>query len=265
MTKPPATPFLPERDRVAVEAEEYLVEQVVGIGSLVGKTFLDASSGDGLRSLAAHRLGASRVVSFDPDPDAVTRTRKRRDRQSDALAAGWSIVQGSMRDEAFVRSLGTFDVVCAVEGLHTSGDLWSSVDHLADAVAPEGTLIVGAPQPHAAGIMSLDTARWRDVREHYLRATPVRRTVMQVVFVAWRGGHELMGQLTPRPQDLARRLEEGHRWMSLPAYEAATREEFVARLAPRGFTHKLTLPGASDPGTCDVHAFVRGAAPETTA
>lgn len=261
MTKPPATPFLSERDRVAVESEEYLLEQCLGIGGLAGKTFLDASSGDGLRSLAAHRMGASRVVSFDPDPDAVTRTRKRRDRQSDALAAGWSIAQGSMRDGGFVESLGRFDVVCAVEGLHTSGDLVGALDHLAAAVAPGGTLIVGAPQPHAAGVMSLEAAQWRTVRERYLRATPVRRTVMQVAFVAWRGAHELAGQLIPRPQDLARRLEEGHRWMSLPAYEAASRDDFIARLAPRGFSHKVTIPGAPDPGTCDVHAFVRSAAP----
>ncbi len=48
--------------------------------TLAGNSFLDVGSGSGLFSLAAMRLGADRVHSFDYDPQSVgcTKELKRR-------------------------------------------------------------------------------------------------------------------------------------------------------------------------------------------
>ena len=46
------------------------------LASLEGKTFLDVGSGSGLSSLAAMRLGAQEILSFDYDPDSVACTRE---------------------------------------------------------------------------------------------------------------------------------------------------------------------------------------------
>jgi hypothetical protein len=61
------------------EAERSLGE-MLQMEKLAGKSFLDVGSGSGLFSLAAMRLGAERVHSFDYDPHSVgcTKELKRR-------------------------------------------------------------------------------------------------------------------------------------------------------------------------------------------
>src|SRR5204862_7777872 len=61
-----ALPISLTDDRVA-DAERSLKE-MLGRESLAGLSFLDIGCGSGLFSLAAMRLGASRVHSFDYDP-----------------------------------------------------------------------------------------------------------------------------------------------------------------------------------------------------
>src|ERR1700744_4733542 len=79
------------------------------LGDISGKTFLDIGSGSGIHSLAAVRLGASRVVSFDYDPKSVSCTQEMKRRF--APDSSWTIQQGSALDEDYLRSLGKFDIV----------------------------------------------------------------------------------------------------------------------------------------------------------
>src|SRR3954468_20098388 len=67
------------------------------IGRLDGKSFLDVGSGSGLSSLAAVRLGASKVFSFDYDTDSVECTK--RVKEAFAKEADWNVEQGSALDE----------------------------------------------------------------------------------------------------------------------------------------------------------------------
>src|SRR6516165_848154 len=52
------------------------LERLAGPGGIAGKTFLDIGCGSGLHSLAALRLGASRVLSVDLDPHSVATSRQ---------------------------------------------------------------------------------------------------------------------------------------------------------------------------------------------
>ena len=52
------------------EAMKALAE-FMGMKRLDGLSFLDVGSGSGLFSLAAYRLGASEIISFDFDPFSV--------------------------------------------------------------------------------------------------------------------------------------------------------------------------------------------------
>ena len=65
-------------DRIERAAES--LRDFLRVENLGGKTFLDVGSGSGLFSLAARRLGASRVHSFDYDPQSVACTRELRRR-----------------------------------------------------------------------------------------------------------------------------------------------------------------------------------------
>jgi SAM-dependent methyltransferase len=78
--------------------------------SITGRRFLDIGSGSGLSSLVAFQRGA-RVTSFDVDPRSVDATMRLR-----ALAdapGDWSVLQGSILDEAFLEGLDLFDIVLA--------------------------------------------------------------------------------------------------------------------------------------------------------
>src|SRR5712671_4207483 len=96
---------LVDEDRIA-QASARLAEMA---GDISGKSFLDVGSGSGIHSLAAVRLGAARVVSFDYDAKSVACTAEMKRRF--ASMANWQVEAGSALDEEYLRSLGQFDVV----------------------------------------------------------------------------------------------------------------------------------------------------------
>src|SRR5258708_4260023 len=56
------------------------LEEMLGAGRIAGSSFLDVGSGSGLSSLAASRLGAGPIHSFDYDADSVACTEAIRKR-----------------------------------------------------------------------------------------------------------------------------------------------------------------------------------------
>lgn len=125
-------------ERIA-EAERSLVEWL-GEDGIRGKTFLDAGSGSGLFSLAALRLGASRVHSFDYDPASVGCAMELRRRYG--KGGNWTVERGDVLDEGYVAGLGTFDVVYSWGVLHHTGDMWRALRAIPRAVAPGGRLFI---------------------------------------------------------------------------------------------------------------------------
>jgi 2-polyprenyl-6-hydroxyphenyl methylase/3-demethylubiquinone-9 3-methyltransferase len=96
------------------------------LGDIRGKSFLDVGSGSGIHSLAALRLGATRIVSFDYDTKSVACTAELKRRF--APGADWRVESGSALDENYLRSLGRFDIVYAWGVLHHTGAMWKSFD-----------------------------------------------------------------------------------------------------------------------------------------
>jgi 2-polyprenyl-6-hydroxyphenyl methylase/3-demethylubiquinone-9 3-methyltransferase len=117
--------FLELLDDRRVELAEDSLRSMLGVADLRGRSFLDAGSGSGLFSLAAHRLGA-RVHSFDYDPQSVACTREVKRRYAEGDPA-WSIEEGSVLDPAYLARLGTFDVVYSWGVLHHTGARWDAL------------------------------------------------------------------------------------------------------------------------------------------
>ena len=120
---------LVDEDRIS-EATARLSEL---LGDISGKSFLDVGSGSGIHSLAALRLGASRVLSFDYDTKSVACTAELKRRF--APMANWQIEAGSVLNEQYLRSLGPFDIVYAWGVLHHTGAMWQSFDRITIPVA----------------------------------------------------------------------------------------------------------------------------------
>ena len=114
---------------------------MLGVQSLARRKFLDVGSGSGLFSLAAMKLSAERVLSFDPDPHSVACSRelKRRyfpDGEQLDHRAGERARQSIPRASGSVRG-GLF-----LRRLHQTGDLWQAMANVAAPVAPGGRLFI---------------------------------------------------------------------------------------------------------------------------
>ena len=107
---------------------------------LAGKTFVDIGCGSGLHSLVALRLGASRIVSFDYDPESVKCTEMLHDHEG--KPENWQVMPGSALDREFLASLGTFDVVYSWGVLHHTGAMWDAIDASATMTADDGVFFI---------------------------------------------------------------------------------------------------------------------------
>lgn len=125
-------------ERIAL-AEQSLCN-MLGVGNLEGKRFLDIGSGSGLFSLAARRLGAT-VHSFDYDPQSVACTAelKRRYYPDDP---DWVVEQGSALDNDYLQALGEWDIVYSWGVLHHTGAMWQALENVAPMVRSGGALYI---------------------------------------------------------------------------------------------------------------------------
>jgi SAM-dependent methyltransferase len=171
-------------ERIA-EAERSLRAKL-GQGALEGASFLDAGSGSGLFSLAALRLGAGRVHSFDFDPESVACTAelKRRYFPDDER---WTVERGDVLDAAFLDGLGSFDVVYSWGVLHHTGEMWRALENVDRLVAPGGLLYIAIYNDQGRRsriwrhIKRAYNALPRPLRMPYLLAIALPRELLQLV------------------------------------------------------------------------------------
>jgi 2-polyprenyl-3-methyl-5-hydroxy-6-metoxy-1,4-benzoquinol methylase len=240
-----------------VEAKKSLMA-MLATTDLKGKAVLDAGCGSGLFSLAARRLGAT-VHSFDYDPNSVLCTQELKRRYSPE-DLNWTIEKGSVLDEAYLSSLGRFDVVYSWGVLHHTGSMWKALENVGNLVEKGGALFIAIYNDE--GTRSI---RWRKVKQLYNYLPRYLRFLVIVPFgflLVWRPLVKDIVRGRPfqylRDYKKRRGMSVWHDildWLGGLPFEVAKPEEIFEFYRARGFAlNRLTTDRGSG---CNQFVFIR--------
>jgi 2-polyprenyl-3-methyl-5-hydroxy-6-metoxy-1,4-benzoquinol methylase len=252
--------FLSKLDDERIVQAERSLREMLGAGSLEGRSFLDIGSGSGLFSLAARRLGA-RVHSFDYDPQSVACTAEL-NRRYYAGDPDWVVEQGSVLDADYVRSLGPFDIVYAWGVLHHTGDMRTALHNAQLPVAPGGQLFI-AIYNHQVYWTALSTR----MKRAYVHAPPPGRWLIAGAFIGVQIAKTTAKNLVLGRNPVRRYKEYGRNrgmsvwhdwidWVGGYPFEAAKPEEIFDFYRARGFSLDRLLTCGGGHG-CNQFVFRR--------
>jgi 2-polyprenyl-3-methyl-5-hydroxy-6-metoxy-1,4-benzoquinol methylase len=151
--------------------------EFTGLSDLSGKSFIDVGCGSGLHSVAASRLKAKSILSFDFDPNAVKITKFLRERE---LAKDqWQVEQGSILNKDFLQKLTKYDFVYSWGVLHHTGAVWDAISNTCALVKKDGQMYLA--------LYSLDVQPraefWLKVKQKYVKAGRLKRLCMEQLYI----------------------------------------------------------------------------------
>jgi SAM-dependent methyltransferase len=245
-------------ERIA-EAERSLSEKLGG-RSIAGATFLDIGSGSGIFSLAAMRLGASKVHSFDFDPDSVRCTQELR-RRYYPDAAQWTVEQASVLDDEYLQRLGQWDIVYSWGVLHHTGQMWRALELVTGVVREGGRLFIAIYNDQGRR-----SAWWAGVKRLYNRGA-IGRAVVLSTYMPYYVTRGVLVDLARRRNPAARYREyqrirgmsafhDWKDWLGGYPFEVATPDAMFDFFRGRGFTlNRLSTCGGKQ--GCNEFVFIR--------
>jgi 2-polyprenyl-3-methyl-5-hydroxy-6-metoxy-1,4-benzoquinol methylase len=224
-----------ERIHASVECLEAMLPR----DQIEGASFLDVGSGSGLSSLAASRLGAARIHSFDYDRDSVACTEALR-RQYGPPGVPWTVEQGSALDSDYLATLGQWDIVYSWGVLHHTGAMWPAIETVMQAVKPGGILFIAIYNDQ--GKVS---EYWKSVKRLYT-ANPLARAAILSLFIPYFAARDCVSDVIRGKNPIERyRTYQRKRGMSLfydwkdwlggYPFEVATPKAIVDFCQARGF------------------------------
>jgi 2-polyprenyl-3-methyl-5-hydroxy-6-metoxy-1,4-benzoquinol methylase len=179
--------FLNRLNEKRIQEAEISLKEKLDVQDLKNRSFLDIGCGSGLFSLAAVRLGADQVLSFDYDTFSVACCQELK-RQFFPEKKNWKIEQASVLNKSYLEKLGSFDIVYSWGVLHHTGNMWQAFENLDPLVKPGGVLFISIYNDQGPASII-----WRKVKQLYnWLPTWLRFIVLYPAFI------QLWGPLTLR-------------------------------------------------------------------
>lgn len=148
----------------AIVAARSDIADWLGEEGVAGKSVVDIGCGSGIHSLCFFLMDAKEIVSFDVDEYSLHATEvlwQKADKPSN-----WRLLHGSILNDRFVSTLGTFDIAYAWGSLHHTGAMWDAINNACKLVRSRGFLwlalyVKGPKYPeHLALKQSFNRASW---------------------------------------------------------------------------------------------------------
>jgi SAM-dependent methyltransferase len=232
------------RLELACESLQSLLEK----RSIAGKSFLDVGCGSGLFSIAAHQLGATKVVGIDVNPHCIEISQANRDLLAPGAAIEFHIA--SVLEPEELKRFGSFDLVYAWGSLHHTGSMWNAVHNVSRCVAPKGILILAIYNKH------ITSSVWKAIKWIY---NQVPRLLQRLMVLFFAGIIYIAKFLVTRSNPLKK--ERGMDfwfdvidWVGGYPYEYATPNEIEKVVGRDGFQLRRFVP-AQVPTGCNEYVF----------
>lgn len=158
-----------------IEDSRRHISEMLRADDLRGKVVLDIGCGSGIHSLAALRMGAAKVVSFDYDEDSVATTRRVREFAQNP--ENWEVFQGSVLDVELMRGLPKADIVYSWGVLHHTGDMWTALKNAVLPLKADGVLYIALYS--SDNYVDPPPSYWLDVKRRYNSASAQGRRLME--------------------------------------------------------------------------------------
>ena len=221
-------------DESRVASAEHRLKSLLGLKDLAGRAFLDIGCGSGLHALAALRLGASRVVAIDLDPESVAAARTLLERFAPNTEV--EVAQRSVFDLEQAAP-GQFDIVYSWGVLHHTGDMMRAIR-------------VAAGQVRNGGLFALAVygktrycGMWARIKRWYVHAPAPKQAAAERLYIRLFGLYLLLRgkRLSTHIANYysAKRGMDFHHdvrdWIGGYPYESIAARELMALLEPLGF------------------------------
>jgi len=235
-------------DEERIKRAEESLKKMLGISDLRGLTFIDVGCGSGLFSLAAMRMGAALVRSFDYDRASVECALSLKNRFYPS-SDGWMIERGSILDDEYVKKLGRYDIVYSWGVLHHTGNLKKAMENVSAMVRENGGLLFIA----IYNTQRVLTPVWKIVKKRYVRGSWFTKKLLLGGYVFYCLLRWFVSDILRLKNPLARWQNYKHNrgmsfvrdaedWVGGYPFETATIDDVRGFYESRGFTLLKAVP-----------------------
>lgn len=241
----------------AVDDSRAGLARLLRLDSLNGRVFLDIGCGSGLHSLAAYRMGAEQIISFDYDRDSVATTEQLKQRAGNP--SSWTVMQGSALDRAFMAALPKADVVYSWGVLHHTGDMWNAVRNAIIPMKPDGVFYIALYS--SDNYLDPPPEYWIKLKRRYNLQGAIGKRIMEWWYVL---KFHLLPALKSRQNPISVIRNYGHRgmtfWTDAKDWLGGYPIEFAGLQETQTFCHRelgLDLVNIKTGEGCTEYVFCR--------